>query len=156
MDKDSLSAFLELFDYIYKGHKESIDFSVTLLETAHAWDDIFDGDKELSGDIIYKALLNSVFYMSQYSLWEPGGIKHHVLSCFMQWRDANIIEADPDSTNNDLSKSYMLRAGLYDIFVIIAFHLHGDEWSKEIGVKVRRFYGEKLEDYIKEMRGLHA
>jgi hypothetical protein len=45
----------------------------------------------------------------------------------------------------------MLRAGIYDIFVIFAFHLFGREWASEVGVVVRRFYGETLTDYKKEM-----
>ena len=156
MDKSHIEAFKGLFNNIYKGHQESIDFSLTLLETAHAWDDIFDKDLELGGDSIYKALLNSVFRLSEYSLWDSAGLKHHVLSCFLQWRDANTIEGCSSSSDDDLNKCYMLRAGIYDIFVIIAFHLHGDEWSANVGPLVRTFYGEKLPEYIKEMRLKHA
>ena len=50
----------------------------------------------------------------------------------------------------DLEKTYMLRAGLYDMFSLIAYHLFGDTWAKEIGPDVRKLYGETLDDLRRE------
>jgi hypothetical protein len=66
----------------------------------------------------------------------------HMLNVFLRWRDANKLER---MNPPEVEKSYMLRAGIYDIFQLIAFYMYGDEWAEEIGPKVRMLYGETIE-----------
>lgn len=151
MTPEHKQAFDSLFDYIYKKDAAAISISHSLLELCHAWDDIVDGDP-ITQDQVNSAFSLALFDLPKHPYWFQFGLNVHFLNVYLRWRDANIIEADPSSTDNDLSKTYMLRAGIYDLFVIIAYHLYGDEWAKTIGVTVRKFYGETLAEYVEEMR----
>jgi len=140
----------EGLDYIYKGNQEALEISMRLLEVASVWDDLVDGDK-VEPNKVNSAFVSLGFELQRYQLWHSAGLSHHVLNCYLRWRDATNIEIG-ENTDNDLHKCYMLRAGLYDLFVIIAYYLYGDEWACEIGPTVRRFYGETLEEYMQEMK----
>lgn len=151
MKDDHLESFNLLFNYIYKGNSDAIFISLELLKIAHTWDDIIDGDSYDARDV-NKAFVSCIFTIQNSPLWFSCGLNHHVLNCFLRWRDANTIEGDKLSTKSDLLKCYMLRAGLYDIFVIIAYHLFGDEWAEEIGPKVRKYYGETPNEFLEEFK----
>lgn len=152
IEKKYVDSFDVIFEHIYKGNQQAKDISFKLLNIAHTWDDIVDKDKELSDTDINSAFVMSIFEIQNSPLWFSCGLNHHVLNVFLRWQDANAIEKDANSTDEDLAKAYMLRAGIYDIFVIIAYSLHGLDWAKDIGVMVRKSYGEKLGDFIKEVR----
>ncbi len=151
MNEDHFKSFELLFGEIYQGNVAACAVSMKLVKIANTWDDLIDRDP-VTNDEINKCFVASIFEVQNSPLWFQCGLNHHVLNCYLRWRDANTIEGSIDSTDNDLHKCYMLRAGIYDIFVIIAFHLFGDEWAKNIGPVVRRFYSETLNDYIEEMK----
>lgn len=150
--KDNIESFNILFDHIYKENKEAKEISFKLLDVAHTWDDLVDGDKSVTASVVNRAFMSCVFELQRYPLWFQAGLDHHVLNCYFRWRDASNLEADPNTSDDDLIKCYMLRAGLYDLFVIIAYHLYGDEWAEEIGPIVRKFYGESPQEYLSEIR----
>lgn len=156
LDKVHEESFRLFFDEIFKGDSRSIEFCISLLEVLHVWDDLVDKDNPLTSEEINKAFITAIFGLQNYPLWFTAGLNHLLLNTFLKWRDANEIEQNPLSSDDDLSKSYMLRAGLYDIFAVIAYHLFGDEWAREVGPKIRLLYGEKLKDYIEEMRFRNA
>jgi hypothetical protein len=156
IEKVSLESFRAFFEEIFKGDLASIKFCLDLLEVAHVWDDLVDKDNRLTSGEINRVFITAIFGLQNYPLWFSAGLNHLVLNSFLKWRDANEIENNPLSSDDDLSKSYMLRAGLYDVFAVIAYHLYGDEWAREVGPKIRLLYGEKLKDYILEMRSKNA
>lgn len=139
-------AFDVLFDHIYQGHTEAKRLSFMLLDVAHIWDDLVDRDKPVDNVQIDRAFLAALIHLPRHPLWFPAGLDHHVLNVFLRWRDATYLETHTPS-EDDLNKAYMLRAGLYDVFVIIAHFLYGDAWAREIGPMVRQFYGETLAAY---------
>lgn len=149
---EHITSFELLFDHIYKGDAGAKEVSFKILDVAHTWDDLVDGDKSVTASVVNRAFIQSIFELQRYPIWFTAGLDHHVLNCYLRWRDATNMELDKKSSDDDLAKCWMLRAGLYDIFVIIAYHLHGDEWAEQIGPDVRRFYGEKLRDYIEELK----
>lgn len=150
MNDKQLEVFSNLFNYIYKGDMMAVELSFQLLHIAHTWDDLIDKDKPVDDVDINKAFINSLFTMQNNPLWHQCGLNHHVLNVFLRWRDATAIETDSPS-DDDLNKCYMLRAGLYDIFVILAYYIGGDAWAAEVGPLVRKTYGEKLVEYKEEM-----
>lgn len=151
MKAEHLQAFDELFNEIYKGNEQAKQLSFDLIQVSQTWDDLIDKDIEVSDDQINSAFIKSIFEMQANPLWHQMGMAYHVLNVYLRWRDATIIERSQHS-DDDLNKCYMLRAGMYDLFVLIAYFLFGDEWAKIAGPVVRRFYGETLEDYKKEIK----
>lgn len=144
--EDSLVSF---FDEIYQGNKAAIDLSMMLFLVSQVWDDVVDGDD------LDRSSLNDAFTMAMISIptnpvyLSVPALPFHIYNVFLRWRDSTEIENNSPS-DADLNKCYMLRAGIYDIFVLIAAALYGDNYAKEIGPKVRRFYGENLIDYKSE------
>jgi hypothetical protein len=149
IEEDHLKDLNDLFEHIYKGDKEATALSLNLFGIAQKWDDLIDGDP-LSKKDVNTLFLDCIFTVQQSPYWTPMGLSHHILNVFLRWRDSDTMERG-DFSDDDLNKCYMLRAGLYDLFVVIAYYLHGSEWAFEIGPLVRRSYGEKLNDYKEEI-----
>lgn len=147
----SKEVFEELFNLIYKGHEEAIRLSFDLLQLAHTWDDLVDGDKEVSGDEANTAFV-ACMSTPHRGLVGIVNMQANLLNVYLRWQDANSLESDKASTDDDLAKAWMLRAGLYDLFLLIATKLYGLQWAKEVGPVVRKCYGETLADFIKEIR----
>lgn len=146
MNHQHRKVFFTAFHEFYKGNQNAINLSLMLLEVAHTWDDLIDGD-EVDKDSINRAFRYLIYDIPMNPVYKSiPGINDHMLNIYLRWRDATKMESEP---NPDLEKTYMLRAGIYDMFLLIAYHLFGDEWAQEIGPKVRKLYGETL-DSLKE------
>lgn len=151
MTLDHQKAFEALFSLIYRSDKRATELSFMLLNVAHTWDDLVDRDVEVTPGQVDKAFFDSIYTIQAHPLWGPD-MAAVFLNVYLRWSDANVIEQDKSSTDNDLAKAWMLRAGLYDLFVMIAAKLFGIEWAKHVGPTVRRAYGETLTDFIEEIR----
>lgn len=151
MNNEHFRAFEELFDYIYKGNKEASDLSLKLVKMANTLDDLADKDNEVADSDLYSLFSGALFDLPRSRMWVEFGLAHHLLGVYLRWKDANTIERDEKSTDDDLNKTYMLRAGIYDIFAIVAYYLYGEQWASEVGPTIRRFYAEKLGEYKAEM-----
>lgn len=139
-----------LFEEIYLGDKNAIRLSLDFWDVCQAWDDLVDGGN-ISTDAINDAFLKCLLYIptNPISVSMPE-LPYHIYNVFLRWRDSDAIERG-SPTSEDLNKSYMLRAGVYDLFILIAAKLYGDKHAKNIGVKVRKYYGETLESYKLEI-----
>lgn len=149
MKQEHIDSFEKLFAFIYKGDKGAIELSFVLLRFLHIWDDIKDEDP------FSKEEVDSVFFdimtkVSGCPLWDS-----HLQGCFMsvyfRWQAANQIETADATTLDLLQKAWMLRAGLYDLFVLLAAKLYGRAWADSISVTVYAYYGESLEDFLHEV-----
>jgi len=135
------------FEYIFKGDKNAISFAFMLWNLCQFWDDLVDKDKDLSEDDINRHMLMALYELPKNPVYmSMPEMPYHIYNVFLRWRDSTAMEKSLE--NGDKEKCYMLRAGVYDLFVLIAAHLYGDEWAKEIGVYVRRCYGETLDNFL--------
>ena len=149
IDNESRESFSSLFKVIYKDNEMAESLSFLILEIVHVWDDLIDKDKPIEDGDINKAFLAAVVELSINPLWGED-LAYNFLNVYLRWQDANHIESDASSSDNDISMAWMLRAGVYDLFSLIALKLHGIEWAVTIGPTVRKLYGEKLIDFKKE------
>ena len=144
----------QLFDYIYQGHEAAKSLSFEILELVHIWDDLYDQDNPASPEDVNKAFFSAIYGLQNNPIWKACDLNTHMLNVIFRWHDANVLEQSKDE--EDWHKAYMLRAGVYDLFVIIAFHLLGQEWARKIGPMVRRFYSETLSDFVEEVKSCQA
>jgi len=144
-------SLIEFFNDLYKGNQAAVELGVTLFEISQAWDDLVDGDA-ISPDEINRCFLNClvIIPLNPVAAMMPE-LPHHIYNVFLRWRDATWLENN-EPTDDNLNKSYMLRAGLYDVFVLIAAKLFGDQYASTIGPSVRKFYGEQLKEFKKEFQ----
>jgi len=149
MREDQKDVFLKAFNEFYTGNQDAINLSMMLLEVAHLWDDLIDKDKVSDDDInrIFRYLIYDIPMNPVYRIIP--GINCHLLNIYLRWRDSNTMES---LEKPDFEKTYMLRAGIYDMFSLITYHLFGDKRTEELGPKIRLLYGET----IKSLRSDHA
>lgn len=148
--KAEYKAFEELFECIYKGDTQAKRLSFALLEYIHLWDDLYDQDKTIEPEHASIVMLEGLTVIAGSPLWGPD-MQAHMLNVFYRWTSANEFER-AQRDDNELSKAWMLRAGVYDLFIVIAGRIHGVAWAKEIAPTVHRVYGETREDFLEEMK----
>lgn len=143
--------FEPLFNYIYKGNKQASELAYLLLSIAHTWDDLVDKDKEVNATEANQVFVDCLFTLQTHPIWGID-LQANLLCVYLRWQSANTIEHDNASTDNDLAMAWMLRAGLYDLFILIAAKLYGISWAVEIAAVTHKFYGEQLQDFILEVK----
>jgi hypothetical protein len=151
MNKEHYDSFKKSLNYFFMANNDAVNLAMMLIEVCDTWDDIIDGDNP-SADRVNKAFRmclidvnNNQFYASyQYEL------RPVIMSVILKWLDANELEKNKEH----LEKAYMLRAGLYDLFAHIAYIIGGQDWYNQVGVDIRKLYGEEFNKYEDEIKCL--
>ena len=130
----------------FNGNEDAIELAELLFNLAQEWDDVIDdGAVEKANNVLsFLAFrLNWQPFFKQFDyLLRPA-----LLVCYLNWRDATALET---GTEADLEKAFMLRAGIYDVFALMAWIIGGEVHSQQVGPAIRRAYGERLADYLME------
>ena len=150
LSTEQKQSFANLFSFIYKDNALAVKLSFELLHVAHVWDDLIDGD-EVSVKDINRAFLTALVDIPSNPLWDAE-LQANLVSTYLKWTTANVIESQHKEDANALAQAWMLRSSIYDMFVIIAKKIHGIEWAEVIGISVRLHYGETLEQFISEVQ----
>lgn len=135
----------------FRGNAEAVQFAVDVWSVAQIWDDLYDRDRELEREDIADALRRLVYSIPTNPFYaanahELSPLMHDML---LRWQIANTLE-DEQVAPGDLAKAWMLRAGIYQLFVYIASLAVDPVWASVVGAEIWRTYGETLEDFVKE------
>lgn len=136
----------ERFRVWFKGDEAACDFAEKLWTAAQEWDDLHDEGQCEN----HNALLSWLAFGKEYT---PYFAQHaHILrpvflTVYLQWRAANVLDRGSES---DVVKAYMLRAGLYSMWHVMAWIAGGDDWAAEVGPEIYRSYGETPAELWKE------
>ena len=128
------------------GDADAVNFAVCLWHGAQAWDDLED-----EGSADHNALISWMAFTKEYHPFfaRHGSImRPAMLSMYLKWRVANVLDR---GTRDDVAKSYMLRAGLYDVWHLMAWLTGGEAWAAEVGPEIYREYSETPDSLWKEM-----
>jgi hypothetical protein len=68
----------------------------------------------------------------------------------LKWHTANVFEKEKEV--NDVDKAYMLRAELYQLFVLCATLIGGRQWGRDMSISIWRLYGESVKELKKEVQ----
>lgn len=111
------------------------------------FDDVVDEDKISRGrfdqalwDSLVGMNLNSFFIQNSYQLLPLTS------SMILKWQASDKVERNGHADE----KSYVWRAGYYDIVLMVVSICHGYKIATEMSDKVLALYGESYESYIKE------
>lgn len=135
----------------FKGNREALRIAQALWDITQVWDDIIDGDTPYSDVQVNKAFMDALITVGASPLWTPR-IAGVFSSVFYRWNTANKYESTPNVSTEALTQAWMLRAGLYDVFIALADELYGVEWAMKIGPEIHSLYGEPLQAYLEEMK----
>jgi hypothetical protein len=123
-----------------------------MIKAIHLWDDLIDKDNELKDEEI-----NDVFTflmvdmpMNPFYAVNQRDIAPMMQNIILKWHTANVFEKEKEV--NDVDKAYMLRAELYQLFVLCATLIGGREWGREMSIHIWRLYGESVKELKKEVK----
>ena len=149
---EQLPTFKENLNYWLIGNSNAIVFCLDMIKAIHLWDDLIDKDNELKDEEI-----NDVFTflmvdmpMNPFYAVNQREIAPMMQNIILKWHTANVFEKEKEV--NDVDKAYMLRAELYQLFVLCATLIGGREWGREMSIHIWRLYGESVKELKKEVK----
>ena len=125
------------------GDHEVVPLLVDLWDLMQIWDDAQDGDK----NDFAKGYEIAVIKLQNSHLYHQLGLQQLVNLTYYKWFAANQFEENKE----ELNKAYMLRAGWYDIVLMVVHSVFGTDKAKELAPIIYKCYGEKFEDYKLEI-----
>lgn len=111
------------------------------------FDDVADGDPVEREDL-NAAIWNTLVGMNQNSFWAANSLSLApvVATMILKWQGSDQAER----AGNADARSYVWRAGYYDVVMMVVALCHGTKYATENAHLVMALYGETLEDYMKE------
>ena len=126
---------------------EAVQWLDMLYGAIQVFDDVADGDpveREDLDSVIYNTLVSmpsNPFFVAHAS-----ALATAVAMAIFKWQAADKMER----ANCADEKSYMLRAGYYDIVMLVVSLVHGPVKAAQNAHHVYAIYGETCQDYLKE------
>lgn len=132
----------------FLGDEEAIEFASLVWDMVQKWDDVIDDGSMRYANEVFAFIGFRVNYLPFFRRYDYL-LRPVMLNAYLKWRDANVLERGDAA---DLEKAFMLRAGIYDVFAIMAWVIGGETHSQAVGPAIRRFYAERLADFIEERK----
>jgi len=149
---EQLPVFKENLDYWLIGNTQAVQFCLDMIKAIHLWDDLIDKDTKIEDEDI-----NEVFTflmvdmpMNPFYVLNQRDIAPMMNTIILKWHTANVFEKEKKV--NDVDKAYVLRAELYQLFVLCATLIGGREWGRDMSVNIWRLYDESVKDLKKEVQ----
>lgn len=150
IDKEHTAALKAQLTHYFKGDQWAVQLCLDLFTTAQVWDDLIDKDKPVNNDAINAAFFIALINIPANPFYREYGahLRPLILNAILRWKDANKLE---HGSLSDQHQAFIHRAAIYDIFVMCAYLIGGVKWAEEVGPEMRQLYGEKFENFAKEM-----
>ena len=126
---------------------EATDWLCCVFDAIQVFDDVADGDPVSRRDLnkcIWDSFVRmplNPFYMAHSATLIP-----ILATMVLKWQGSDTAER----AGNADAKSFVWRAGYYDLVLITVSLCHGPEAATDVAHHVMSIYGEKLEDYLEE------
>lgn len=142
--------------YAYRGNSDAVALVLAIAEISHSWDDLIDRDKSVSD-----AQINRAFSIALLELPKNPFYQAHCLDLLpvmttgtLNWLTANEYEKQQDKEAHALA--HVLRYGIADLALFIAYLIGGQEWAQQVAPELRRYcQRDTLEHYLSEVRSKH-
>jgi len=151
-DVDSqLPIFRENLSYWLQGNSNAIVLCLSMVKAIHLWDDLIDKDNKIDDEDINDVF---TFLMVDMPMNPFYAVNHRDIAPMMntiilKWHTANVFEKEKKV--NDVDKAYMLRAELYQLFVLCATLIGGHQWGRDMSVSIWRSYIENVKELKQEV-----
>lgn len=123
------------------------EWLLMLWQAIQVFDDCADGDPVQRPDL-NATIWNTLVAMPKSPFFQQHA--HDLLSALstaiLKWQASDTAERAGDAS----AKSYMWRAGYYDVILLVVHLVHGPVAATSVAHKVMDLYGESLDDYLKE------
>lgn len=128
------------------------DASKWLLDVWRAiqvYDDVADGDpvaREELDRTIWASLVG--LQVNPFHMQHGASLIPVLALQILKWQASDVIERRGEAD----ARSYMWRAGYYDLVLLVALMIHGPEKAALLGPVILQMYGEAFDDYLEEFR----
>ena len=137
----------ENFKQAFALPEDARDWLLSLWNAIQVFDDMADGDFP-DRDKLDAAICDTLVNMPANPFFRR--YSHALLPimavAILKWQGSD----EAERTNVADARSYMWRAGFYDVVLAVVRLVHGDEVAKGCAIKVMHLYGEDFSAYIKE------
>ena len=125
----------------------AVDWLMMLYNAIQVFDDVADGDP-VSREDLNATIWNTLVGMNQNSFWQVNSqtLTPIVAGMILKWQGSDQAERAGKAD----AKSFVWRAGYYDVVLMTVALCHGTQVATENAEKVMHLYGETLEEYLGE------
>lgn len=126
---------------------EATTWLLDLWGAFQVFDDVADGDS-VDRDILDRTILSTLVFMPMNPFYVKycGYLSPIVENAILKWKASD----DAERCGKADAKSFVWRAGYYDIVLAAVTLVHGSERAMKAAKYVMWLYGETLDDYRKE------
>ena len=126
---------------------DAVDFLLGIWNLAQVFDDVADGDLVARPDLDRAIWFSGVGMVTNpFFAAHSQSITPVIAAMILKWQASDAAER---SGLADV-RSYVWRAGYYDLVLIVACLCHGPEVAQQMGPKIMRMYGETFQGYMEE------
>jgi len=125
----------------------AIDWLMMVFDAIQVFDDVADGDQVAREDL-NATIWNTLVGMNQNSFFISNSthLTPLLATMILKWQASDTAERNKRAD----AKSFMWRAGYYDLILMVVSLVHGAGFATVHGHHVMALYGETFEDYMKE------
>ena len=125
----------------------AIEWLIMLFDCIQSFDDFADND-EVSRDNLNALIWNVLVAMPDNSFFtqHKSTLIPNISNMILKWQASDFVEKNGFADE----KSFVWRAGYYDIVLAVVQICHGPQYAIENAHLVLNLYGENYEDYKKE------
>jgi hypothetical protein len=125
----------------------AIDWLMMVFDAIQVFDDVADGDQVAREDL-NATIWNTLVGMHQNAFFNSNSthLTPLLATMILKWQASDTAERNKRAD----AKSFMWRAGYYDLVLMVVSLVHGAGFATVHGHHVMALYGETFEDYMKE------
>lgn len=146
-DLDKINSLRVSLKEVLQLPESAVDWLAMLFQSIQVLDDVADGDK------VERAALDAAIWhllvmmpSNQFFLANAGRLLPLIQVAILKWQASDIAERSREAD----AKSFVWRAGFYDIVLASVAICHGIEFAQLHAHYALSLYGETLADYLKE------
>lgn len=121
-----------------RGNRAAFDLITTLFGILHFWDDLIDGDREVTAADVNRTMFDALVTVHENLFW-----REHFYSlmpvlklAIANWHAANAMELSYDEQDRRIA--FILRSTYVDLVTICAYLVGGREWAVQVALDARR------------------
>lgn len=146
-EKEQRANLKKHLEHSFRLPPSAVEFLEKVWSSCQFFDDIADDDK-ISRDEINMAIWDHFVGLAgnQFFLDNGLALRGALATFILKWQASDAAERAGEAS----AKSYMWRAGFYDVALLVVCLVHGYEASIPASKEMMDFYGETYEGYMKE------
>ena len=125
----------------------AVEWLIMVYDAIQVFDDVADGDPVARQDLnatIWNTLVG--MHQNAFFIGNSNHLTPLLATMILKWQASDTAERNKQAD----AKSFMWRAGYYDLILMAVSLVHGAGFATVHGHHVMALYGETLEDYLKE------